>query len=148
MTQINKKIIYYILLATKLSYTLRHRLIKKNIFFLSHKNACNAGLNVLYYRRGQGKPTTIQAAAVKRTKGKTMENFDYIKAEDIIDRMIGSWCEQDLYCAKLPLSNRINSDNHYTMLRKKLVSIAETYGIDFLMDLDYRMKYVFEERAK
>ena len=103
---------------------------------------------MLYYRRGQGRPTTIQAAAVKRTKGKTMENFDYIKAEDIIDRMIGSWCEQDLYCAELPLSNRINSDNHYTMLRKKLVSIAETYGIDFLMDLDYRMKYVFEERAK
>ena len=95
-----------------------------------------------------GRPTTIQAAAVKRTKGKTMENFDYIKAEDIIDRMIGSWCEQDLYYAKLPLSNRINADNHYTMLRKKLISIAETYGIEVLMDLDYRMKYVFEERAK
>ena len=47
---------------------------KKNIFFLSHKNTCNADSNVLYYRRGQGKPTTIQAAAVKRTKGKTMEN--------------------------------------------------------------------------
>ena len=121
---------------------------KKNIFFLSRKNTCNAESNVLYYRRGQGKPTTIQAAAVKRTKGKTMENFDYIKAEDIIDRMIGSWCEQDLYYAKLPLSNRINADNHYTMLRKKLISIAETYGIDFLVDLDYRMKYVFEERAK
>ena len=89
-----------------------------------------------------------RAAAVKRTKGKTMENFDYIKAEDIIDRMIGSWCEQDLYYAKLPLSNRVNADNHYTMLRKKLISIAETYGIDFLTDLDYRMKYVFEERAK
>ena len=131
-----------------MNYTLRRKLIKKNIFFLSHKNACNADSNVLYYRRGQGKPTTIQAAAVKRTKGKTMENFDYIKAEDIIDRMIGSWCEQDLYYAKLPLSNRINADNHYTMLRKKLISIAETYGIDFLMDLDYRMKYVFEERAK
>ena len=53
-----------------------------------------------------------------------------------------------LYYAKLPLSNRINADNHYTMLRKKLISIAETYGIDFLTDLDYRMKYVFEERAK
>ena len=121
---------------------------KKNIFFLSHKNACNAGSNVLYYRRGQGKPTTIQAAAVKRTKGKTMENFDYIKAEEIIDRMIGSWCEQDLYYAKLPLSNRINADNHYTMLRKKLVSIAETYGIDFLTDLEVRIRTVNEERAK
>ena len=77
-----------------------------------------------------------------------MENFDYIKAENIIDRMIGSWEEQGSYYGKLPLSNRINADNHYTMLRKKLVSIAKTYGIDFLMDLDYRMKYVFEERAK
>ena len=77
-----------------------------------------------------------------------MENFDYIKAENIIDRMIGSWEEQGSYYGKLPLSNRINADNYYTMLRKKLVSIAETYGIDFLIDLDYRMKYVFEERAK
>ena len=77
-----------------------------------------------------------------------MENFDYIKAENIIDRMIGSWEEQGSYYGELPLSNRINADNHYTMLRKKLVSIAETYGIDFLIDLDYRMKYVFEERAK
>ena len=77
-----------------------------------------------------------------------MENFDYIKAENIIDRMIGSWEEQGSYYGKLPLSNRINADNHYTMLREKLVSIAETYGIDFLIDLDYRMKYVFEERAK
>ena len=47
---------------------------KKNIFCFPCKNACNAESNVLYYRRGQGKPTTIQAAAVKRTKGKTMEN--------------------------------------------------------------------------
>ena len=103
---------------------------------------------MLYYRRGQGKPTTNRAAAVKRTKGKTMEMFDYEKVNTIIDRMIGSWEEQGSYYGKLPLSNRINADNHYTMLRKKLVSIAETYGIDFLIDLDYRMKYVFEERAK
>ena len=131
-----------------MSYTLRRRLIKKNIFCFPCKNACNAGSNVLYYRRGQGKPTTIQAAAVKRTKGKTMENFDYIKAEDIIDRMIGSWEEQGSYYGKLPLSNRINADNHYTTLRKKLVSIAETYGIDFLVDLEVRIKTVNEERAK
>ena len=95
-----------------------------------------------------GRPTTIQAAAVKRTKGKTMENFDYIKAENIIDRMIGSWEEQGSYYGKLPLSNRINADNHYTMLRKKLISIAETYGIDFLVDLEVRIKTVNEERAK
>ena len=121
---------------------------KKNIFCFPCKNTCNAGSNVLYYRCGQGKPTTIQAAAVKRTKGKIMENFDYIKAENIIDRMIGSWEEQGSYYGKLPLSNRINADNHYTMLRKKLVSIAETYGIDFLTDLEVRIRTVNEERAK
>ena len=136
------------MLAIKLSYTLRRRLIKKNIFFLSHKNTCNAGSNVLYYRRGQGKPTTIRAAAVKRTKGKTMEMFDYEKVNTIIDRMIGSWEEQGSYYGKLPLNNRINADNHYTMLRKKLISIAETYGIDFLVDLEVRIKTVNEERAK
>ena len=95
-----------------------------------------------------GRPATIQAAAIKRTKGKTMENFDYIKAENIIDRMIGSWEEQGSYYGKLSLSNRINADNHYTMLRKKLVSIAETYGIDFLMDLEVRTRMINEERAK
>ena len=102
---------------------------------------------MLYYRRGQGKPTTIRAAAVKRTKGKTMENFDYIKVENIIDRMIGSWEEQGSYYGKLPLSNRINADNQYTMMRKKLITIAETCGIDFLADLERRMNYVWEERG-
>ena len=77
-----------------------------------------------------------------------MENFDYIKAENIIDRMIGSWEEQGSYCRTLPLSNRINADNQYTMMRKKLIMIAETYGIDFLSDIERRMKYVWEERAK
>ena len=102
---------------------------------------------MLYYRRGQGKPTTIRAAAVKRTKGNAMEMFDYEKVNTIIDRMIGSWEEQGSYYGKLPLSNRINADNQYTMLRKKLVSIAETYGIDFLSDIERRMKYVWEERG-
>ena len=121
---------------------------KKNIFCFPCKNACNAESNVLYYRRGQGKPTTIRAAATKRTKGKTMENFDYEKMNTIIDRMIGSWEEQGSYYGKLSLNNRINADNHYTMLRKKLVSIAETYGIDFLVELEARIKTVNEERAK
>ena len=103
---------------------------------------------MLYYRRGQGKPTTNRVAAVKRTKGNAMEMIDYEKLNTTIDSMIGRWAEQGFYYGKLPLSNRINADNHYTMLRKKLVSIAETYGIDFLMKLDYRMKYVFEERLK
>ena len=75
-----------------------------------------------------------------------MEMFDYEKVNTIIDRMIGSWEEQGSYYGKLPLSNRINADNQYTMLRKKLVSIAETCGIDFLADLERRMKYVWEER--
>ena len=57
---------------------------KKNIFCFPCKNACNAGSNVLYYRRGQGKPTTIRAAAVKRTKGKTMNTM----RKNLIDRMI------------------------------------------------------------
>ena len=77
-----------------------------------------------------------------------MEMFDYEKVNTIIDRMIGSWAEQGSYYGKLPLSNRINADNHYTMLRKKLVSIAETYGIDFLTDLEIRIRTVNEERAK
>lgn len=77
-----------------------------------------------------------------------MEMIDYEKLNTTIDSMIGSWAEQGFYYGKLPLSNRINADNNYTMLRKKLVSIAEMFGIDFLMDLDYRMKYVFEERLK
>ena len=95
-----------------------------------------------------GRPTTIQAAAVKRTKGKSMENFDYIKAENIIDRMIGSWEEQSSYYGKLSLSNRINADNQYTMMRKKLLSIAETFGTDFLFDLEVRIRTINEERAK
>ena len=77
-----------------------------------------------------------------------MEMFDYEKVNTIIDRMIGSWAEQRFYYGKLSLSNRINADNHYVMLRKNLLSIAETYGIDFLMDLENRIKYVFEERLK
>ena len=102
---------------------------------------------MLYYRRGQGKPTTNRAAAVKRTKGSTMEMFDYEKVNTIIDRMIGSWAEQGFYYGKLPLSNRINADNHFTTLRKKLIAIAETYGVDFLADLEHRMNYVWEERG-
>ena len=75
-----------------------------------------------------------------------MEMFDYEKVNTIIDRMIGSWAEQGSYYGKLPLSNRINADNQYTMMRKKLITIAETFGIDFLADLERRMKYVWEER--
>lgn len=77
-----------------------------------------------------------------------MEMFDYEKVNTIIDRMIGSWAEQGFYYGKLSLSKRINVDNQYTMMRKKLITIAETCGIDFLDELEHRMKYVFEERLK
>ena len=94
----------------------------------------------------KGNQPQFGAAAVKRTKGNTMEMFDYEKVNTIIDRMIGSWAEQGFYYGKLSLSKRINADNQYTMMRKKLITIAETCGIDFLADLDRRMKYVWEER--
>ena len=75
-----------------------------------------------------------------------MEMFDYEKAITIIARMIGSWAEQVFYYGKLSLNKRIDADNQYTMMRKKLITIAETFGIDFLADLERRMKYVWEER--
>ena len=77
-----------------------------------------------------------------------MEKFDYVKTENIIDRMIGSWEEQGSYYGKLSLSNRINADNQYTMMRKKLIMIAETFGTDFLFDLEVRIRTINEERAK
>lgn len=76
-----------------------------------------------------------------------MEMIDYEKVCTIIDSMIGSWAEQRFYYGKLSLSKRINADNQYTMMRKKLITIAETFGIDFLADLERRMNYVWEERG-
>lgn len=76
-----------------------------------------------------------------------MDMFDFEKVNTIIDRMRGSWPEQRFYYGKLSLSKRINADNQYTMMRKKLITIAETCGIDFLADLERRMKYVWEERG-
>ena len=77
-----------------------------------------------------------------------MEMINYEKVNAIIDRIIGSWGEQEYLYSKLSLNNRIKADNHYTMLRKKLVSIAETFGIDFLFDLEVRIRTINEERAK
>ena len=77
-----------------------------------------------------------------------MEMINYEKVNAIIDRIIGSWGEQEYLYGKLSLSNRINADNHYTMLRKKLVSIAETFGTDFLFDLEVRIRTINEKRAK
>ena len=135
------------MLIVKSNRTLRRRLIKK-IYFVFRAKMLAMLIQMCYTIVTVRETEPNRAAAVKRTKGKTMENFDYIEAENIIDRMIGSWEEQGSYYGKLPLNNRINADNHYTMLRKKLVSIAETYGIDFLTDLEVRIRTVNEERAK
>ena len=77
-----------------------------------------------------------------------MEMINYEKVNAIVDRVIGSWGEQEYLYGKLPLSNRINADNQYTMMRKKLLSIAETFGTDFLFDLEVRIRTINEERAK
>ena len=135
------------MLIVKSNRTLRRRLIKK-IYFVFRAKMLAMLIQMCYTIVTVRETEPNRAAAVKRTKGKTMENFDYIEAENIIDRMIGSWEEQGSYYGKLSLNNRINADNHYTMLRKKLVSIAETYGIDFLTDLEVRIRTVNEERAK
>nr|DAQ24982.1 MAG TPA: hypothetical protein [Caudoviricetes sp.] len=74
--------------------------------------------------------------------------MDYIKVNEIIDRMIGSWAEQGAAVKQLPLRDRIDADNHYAMIRKNITAIAELYGIDFLTDVEYRMKYFMEERSR
>ena len=79
----NKKIIYYILLAIKLSYTLRRRLIKKIYFFFHAKTL--AMLNQMCYTIATVRETEPnRAAAVKRTKGKSMNTM----RENLIDRMV------------------------------------------------------------
>ena len=72
-TQINKKIIYYILLAIKLSYTLRRKLIKK-IYFFFHAKTLAMLIQMCYTIVTVRETEPNRAAAVKRTKGKTMEN--------------------------------------------------------------------------
>ena len=74
--------------------------------------------------------------------------INYEKVNAIIDRIIGSWGEQEYLYGKLSLSNRINADNHYVIMRKKLTLIAETFGTDFLSDLEIRIRTINEERAK
>lgn len=77
-----------------------------------------------------------------------METINYEKMDAIIDRIIGSWSEQNYLYGKLSLSTQTRADNHYVMMRKKLTLIAETFGIDFLFDLEVRIRTVNEERAK
>ena len=87
MTQINKKNNILYIVSNQIELYITTQINKKNIFCFPCKNACNADSNVLYYRRGQGKPTTIQAAAVKRTKGKSMNTMSTMR-ENLIDRMV------------------------------------------------------------
>lgn len=77
-----------------------------------------------------------------------MEIINYEKVDAIIDRIIGNWSEQEHLYGKLSLSTQICADNHYVMMRKKLTLIAETFGTDFLLDLEVRIRTVNDERAK
>ena len=77
-----------------------------------------------------------------------MEMINYEKVNAIIDRIIGSWSEQEYLYDKLSLSTRICADNHYVTMRKKLTLIAEAFGTDFLSDLEVRIRTINEERAK
>ena len=77
-----------------------------------------------------------------------MEMINYEKVNAIIDRIIGSWSEQEYLYGKLSLSTRICADNHYVTMRKKLTLIAEAFGTDFLSDLEVRIRTINEERAK
>lgn len=59
-----------------------------------------------------------------------MEKKEYIKANEIIDRMVGSMAEQREYAAKLPLSERIKCNDHYNKMRAKLLAIADANGVE------------------
>lgn len=59
-----------------------------------------------------------------------MEKKDYIKANEIIDRMIGSIAEQRANVNKLSLSDRIKSNDQYDKMRAKLLAIADVNGVE------------------
>lgn len=61
-----------------------------------------------------------------------MKKEDYIKANEIIDRMIGSIAEQRANVDKLPLSERISCNAQYNKMRVRLLEIAEENGFDCL----------------
>ena len=62
-----------------------------------------------------------------------MEKKDYIKANEIIDRIIGSMAEQRANVNKLPLSERISCNAQYDKMRSKLFAIIEVNGFDYLV---------------
>ena len=59
-----------------------------------------------------------------------MEKKEYIKANEIIDRMVGSMSEQRAYAAQLPLSDRIKCNDNYNKMRAKLLAIADANGVE------------------
>lgn len=61
-----------------------------------------------------------------------MEKKDYIKANEIIDRMIGSIAEQRANVNKLSLSDRIKSNDQYDKMRAKLLAIADVNGVEYI----------------
>lgn len=61
-----------------------------------------------------------------------MTKQEFIAANEIIDRMIGTWAEQRETAASLKLSDRINSNNQFGKMREKLMKIAEENGIESL----------------
>lgn len=61
-----------------------------------------------------------------------MEKKDYIKANEIIDRMIGSIAEQRANVNKLSLSDRIKSNDQYDKMRAKLLAIADANGVEYI----------------
>ena len=85
---------------------------------------------MLYYRRGQGKPTTIRAAAVKRTKGNTMNYKTAYKKlnqngviDEIINREVANGANLDMV-----KYNIIAGINHYNEFTKSSMFKGMTYG--------------------
>lgn len=64
-----------------------------------------------------------------------MEKKEYIKANEIIDRMIGTMGEQRANVDKLPLSERIRCNTQYNKMRAKLLAIAEVNGAEYLSSI-------------
>ena len=84
---------------------------------------------MLYYRRGQGKPTTIRAAAVKRTKGNTMNYKTAYKKlnqngviDEIINREVANGANLDMV-----KYNIIAGINHYNEFTKSSTFKGMTY---------------------
>lgn len=85
---------------------------------------------MLYYRRGQGKPTTIRAAAVKRRKVNAMNYKTAYKKlnqngviDEIINREVGNGAILDMVKYHI-----IEGINYYIDFTKTLTFKGMTYG--------------------